>query len=328
MSMGPDQVNNDPFSIQENNARVEGFDRTDWLDAMLLELETLQPGERVEITIPSNIDIRFFIAELGRPARRFEYGGIYNPISKSMIIVRGYSAGERSVFSPPQTPFVRPRLELDGKTTDDQFFHTHPWEENPSINRLATPIESCRPVGSDVDNVMRVQMIEEEDGFERVVSSTIGSRGFISITEAKGVHLDEAVLLGSGITHYQIDQIKTLLAMKAPIWTKNFAKDPTCEETVVAIVDQFFVDKRFDKTTSFATKMETLKEKLSPFIRADSLERLIEELLGLAPRFPTPTFLHNIGLNPTQILLVTSMVGVDVKIYEVIEGEGLKLREG
>lgn len=326
--MRPDQVSDATFSIHEDITHVEGFDRTDWLKSTLLDLEKLQPGERTEIVIPRNIDIRFFIAELGRPARSFEFGGIYSPTSRSMIVVRGFGAGERGVFHPPQTPFIRPRLAPDKKTTDDQFFHTHPWEESPNNRFFTEPINSCRPIGSDVDNVMRVQMIEAEDGFERVVSSTIGSRGFISITEAKGVHLDEAVLLGSGITHDQIDQIKTLLAMNAPVWTKNFAKDQDTEVTLVATVNQFFIDKREDKTTSFATKMETLKEKLSPLVREGSLERMIEELLRLAPRFPNSNFFRNIGLNPQQTQLVAQMVGVEIKIYEVIEGEGLKLVEG
>ena len=117
--MGPDQVRKDSFPIHEDITRIEGFVSTDWLDATLSNLENLQPGESTEITIPTNIDIRFFIAILGKPARNHEFGGVFNPSSRSMIVVRGYGASERGGFHPPQTPFVRPRLNPDGTDCTD-----------------------------------------------------------------------------------------------------------------------------------------------------------------------------------------------------------------
>ena len=103
--------------------------------------------------------------------------------------------------------FIKPRINPDGKTTDDIVFHTHPWQEEKSpIKFFNIPENSCRPIEGDIDNVIALRMTEEEDGFERTIVSIIGSRGHISVTEASGVQIDESALKSAGVSDVQIQK--------------------------------------------------------------------------------------------------------------------------
>lgn len=304
--------------------KQEGFQNTQWLEDAIKKLEQLKPKQIAEFSLPADIDYRFFIAQLGRPSRTFEFGGLYNPKTRSTKIIRGYAAMEQGGFSPPATNFLRPRLNEDGKTTDDIFFHTHPWHEKNMISYYNIPVNSCKPSDSDTNNAMALRMIEEEDGFERTVISIIGSRGYVSITESSGIHLDDAVLKDSGISDNQLLEIKRFLALEPPVWTENFAKDPQSESQLLTLVQDFYREKQTDRTVLHAEKLRKLKEAVAPFVNADNLDGLISSLAGELPKYPGKQYLRNLGLEATQIERVQSMTGVRRSIYQVEENMGIK----
>ncbi len=185
--------------------------------------------------------------------------------TRSIVIVRGYSPGERSPYSPASTSFVKPRLNPDGKTTDDIFFHTHPWQEKNTVGFFNTPKNSCKPIGGDIDTVMAVKMIESQDGFDRTVTSIIGSRGYISITEASGIRLEESVLLDHGVSPLQLLQIKERLALTPPVWVKNYAKDETSQTKLVEIVETFYQKQKVS---------QNIAQEIKPFVRENGLDKL------------------------------------------------------
>lgn len=318
---------NAPLEMVKPKPQTEGFNRTPWLDKKIPEVEELKPGETVEFLIPQDIDHRFFIAELGKPARTYEFGGVYNPQTRSIKIVRGYAPGERGGFSPAGTSFVKPRINPDGKTTDDIFFHTHPWQEKSPISFFNIPQNSCRPIEGDVDNVMALRMIEEEDGFGRAVESIIGSRGHISVTEANGIQLDESVLKSAEVSEIQLQKLKGHLALVPPIWIKNYAKDVQSEHDLVEIVEDFYLKKGTDKDTRHSQKIRDLRKALTPYVREGSMDKLIDALSSQFPKYPQSAFLLNLGLTDHQIKLVTQMSGVKISLYQVEEGVGLKMIE-
>lgn len=315
------------FETVEPKPQIEGFNRTPWLDKKILEIEQLEPGQTVEFLISQDIDHRFFIAELGRPARAYEFGGVYNPKTRSIKIVRGYASGERGGFSPAGTSFVKSRINSDGKTIDDIFFHTHPWQEKDPISFFNIPENSCRPIKTDINNVMALRKTEEEYGFERTVVSIIGSRGYISITETNGIQLDEAALIKAGVLGNQLQEIMGHLALVPPIWTKNFAKDGQSEQELVKLVEDFYLKKRTDKSTLHSQKIKDLRQKLTPYVQEGSLDKLIETLSDEFPKYPQRAFLRDLGLTDQQIKLVQQMTGVKISLYQVEEGVGLKMVE-
>lgn len=316
-----------PLETVELKPQVEGFNHTPWLDKKIPEIEQLKPEQTVEFLVPQDIDYRFFIAELGKPARAYEFGGVYNPRTRSIKIVRGYAPGERGGFSPAGTSFIKPRINPDGKTTDDIFFHTHPWQEKSPIGFFNIPKNSCRPIEGDIDNVTALRMIEEEDGFERTAVSIIGSRGYISVTEASGIRLDESALESAGVSEAQIQKIKGHLALVPPVWTKNFAKDGQSEQELVKLVEDFYLKRKTDKSTLHSQKIKDLRQKLIPYVREGSLDKLIEALSGEFPKYPQGGFLQNLGLEKQQIELVQQMAGVKISLYQVEDGVGLKMVE-
>ena len=315
------------FETVELKPQVEGFKRTSWLDKKIPEIEQLKPEETVEFLVPQDIDHRFFIAELGKPARAYEFGGVYNPKTRSIRIVRGYAPGERGGFSSAGTSFIKPRINPDGKTTDDIFFHTHPWQEKSPISFFNIPENSCRPIEGDIDNVMALRMIEEEDGFERTVVSIIGSRGYISVTESSGIQLYESSLKSVGVSEIQLQKIKGHLALVPPVWTKNYAKDGQSEQELVKLVEDFYIKRRADKNTLHSQKTRDLRKKLTPHVREGSLDKLIEALSGEFPKYTQSAFLRNLGLTDQQIKLVQQMTGVKISLYQVEDSVGLKMVE-
>ncbi len=313
-----------PIEISKQKSQIEGFNCIPWLDKKIPEIEQLKPEETVEFLLPREIDHRFFIAELGSPARDYEFGGVYNPNTRSMKIIRGHALGERGGFSPAGTSFLKPRLNPDGKTTDDIFFHTHPWQEKNPISFFNIPKNSCRPIEGDIDNVMALRMIEEEDGFERTVISIIGSRGFISVTEASGIRLDESVLDTAGLTKAQLLKIKGRLALVPPVWIKNYAKNEQSEQELVRLVGNFYRERKANRNTLYSQKIRDLKQELTPYVQEGSLDKLVQSLSGEFPKYPQDAFLKNQELTDKQIKLVQQMTGVKISLYQVEEGVGLK----
>lgn len=307
--------------------QIEGFNRTPWFDKKIPEVEQLKPEQTVEFLIPPDIDYRFFISELGKPARSYEFGGVYNPKTRSIKIVKGYAPGERGGFSPAGTSFIKPRINPDGKTIDDIFFHTHPWQEKNPISFFNIPVNSCRPIEGDIDNVMALRMIEEEDGFERTVVSIIGSRGYISVTEANGIQLDESALESAGVSAVQLQKIKIHLALVPPVWTKNYAKDGQSEQGLVKLVEDFYMKRRTDKSALHSQKIKDLRQKLTPYVREGSLDKLIEAFSGEFPKYTQSAFLRNMGLTDQQIKLVQQMTGVKISLFQVEDIVGLKTVE-
>jgi len=302
----------------------EGFQKTSWLDQTIPVLEKLQPEQTVELVIPQGMDYRFFIAELGRSARPYEFGGVCNPNTGSTIVIKGYAVGEKAAFSNATTSFVKSRSNPDG-STDDIFFHTHPWSEDEPLRELRQPDSSCRPSDSDINNTMALRTIEEEAGFERTVVLIIGSRGFISVTEASGVKFNESSLTQAGLTDSQILEIKRYLALSPPVWLKNYAKDPASEADLIRIVNEYYLRRTTDKSASFSTKKQELQEQIRPYVKNDSyrrddLQRLVDSLTSHFPKYPGGGFLTNIGLSPEQSAMVKHMTGVTITVFKVDGG--------
>lgn len=313
--------------------KAEGFIRTPWLDEKIKEVERLKAEERVEFLLPAEIDHRFFIAELGRPAREYEFGGIYNPKTRSMIVSRGYAQGERGGFSNPAARFVPPRLNNDSKTSDDLFFHTHPWETKAMIGYYNIPQNCCEPSDSDVNNIMAVRQIEENDGFKRKIESIIGSRGYISVTEVSGIDLNADTLLQAGISGDAVQKIKIKLGLAPEIYFKNFAKDQVSESELISILETFYTENISNKETPLRQRIEELKAKVSEYIKQDqdrygkdSFSRLTESISQHIeyPKNLETTFLKGLGLNDEQANLVQKMSGVKISVYRVKEGIGLE----
>ena len=168
-------------------------------------------------------------------------------------------------------------------------------------------------------------MTEEEDGFERTIVSIIGSRGHISVTEASGVQIDESALKSAGVSDVQIQKIKSHLALVPPIWIRNYAKDGQSEQELVKAVEDFYLKKRTDKSTPYSQKIKDLKQKLTPYAREGSSDKLTEALSGEFPKYPQDGFLQNLGLQKQQIELVQQMSGVKISLYQIEDGVGLKV---
>jgi hypothetical protein len=311
---------------KKHKDQVEGFRTSPWLEETILKLEQLEPEQQTaEFKIPPNIDYRYFIARLGQSQRAYEFGGIYNPKTRSMKVLRGFAPGEKHGFGfATSTSFMEPRLNVDGKTTDDIFFHTHPWNEENVISYYKIPENSCKPSDTDTNNTMALRLIEEEDGFERTVVSIIGSRGYISITEASGIHLNETLLREFGVTDDQLLQIKRDWALEPPVWTKNFARDSQSEQLLVDLVKDFYHDRQTDRTISYSTKLKKLKEKILPYVSIGMSDRLIDDLARELPKYPEKHHLYNQGLTDSQAALVQQMSGVKISVYKVEDGVGLK----
>lgn len=309
---------------EHNQDESSGFQETEWLTNQLSELQNLKPEEEFEINLPQDVDYRFFISELGRPPGLPEFSGVCNPATGSIVVKKGYAVGQRGAFSEAASSFIKPRINADGRTTDDIFFHTHPWKENDPI--FNDPKKSCLPSRTDINNAMAVRMIEEEDGYERVVTSIVSSGGWLGVLEAKGIRIDEPTLKGAGLSQSQIDKIKERLALAPPIWTKNYAVDETKEAELLKVAEDFYKKRQTDRSTSHSQKVKELRTRLSGCVPADLINKLVRDFSN------TPDFvgeglgegyLSNIGLNQKQIKLVQGMTGVEISCYEVVQGEGL-----
>jgi len=313
----------------EEQPSSEGFICTKWMKDTLEEIEGLELGVKKEFILPKDVNHLFFISELGRPIRSFELGGLYNPSTRSMILTRGPKAQERGLRDPG-VEFMPPRRDSEGKS-EDIFFHTHTWNPDGPIQYIKDPSKTCRPSNNDIDKTLTVRMIEEEAGEDKTIISIISSGGFLSITEAKGAKLDEDRLRKSGISDEQLLKIKSLLALAPPSWIVNFAKDKTSEEKLVIAAKRLYDLKREDTTSSFSEKLalfrnqaaDLTKEVMKRGERFLGIDLLIEKLNVHFPKYPTHSYLKNIGFSEDQIALLQSMVGLETSVFKVEEGVGI-----
>ncbi len=328
-------------SLKENppkldkEIRLEGFKKNEWVNKTIKEAEQLEKEEALEFLLPKDIDYRFFISELGKPARDYEFGGIYNPKTRSMILARGYASGDRGGFSNPSARFIPPRPNSDGKTSDDLFFHTHPWEKNSTVGYFNIPQNCCKPSDSDVKNIMAVRQIEENDGFKRNVESIIGSRGYISITEVSGIDLNTDKLLKAGIAEKDIQKIKIKLSLAPELYFKNFAKNEVSATKLISALNDFYTENISSKDIPLSQRIESFRLKVSEYTRKDK-DRFGEDgssKLGKAifehiqfPQSLGRVFLEdNLNLTNRQMKLVQEMSGVKISVYKVKEDSGLEL---
>lgn len=317
----------EPGDVDKNEGgeRAGGFENDPRLDEKLAEIERMAPGDKMEIDLPEGVDYRFFISELGRPDRDFEFSGVCDPKTGSVVIVRGYSPTNR-LFDRMHVDSVSPRRDKEGMT-DDVFFHTHPHSSSGPIHSRMKPEDFCAASSGDVDSLMALREIEEENGLKRPIVSIVGSNGFISVLETSGIDFNEELLAQSGIDEGQLLKIKQELAIEPPVWTKNMAKNEDSESGLVAAVTDFYHKKSADMSTSYSQKIKELRISVAPYVEPKRLEKFIDDMKMQLPKYPSKPYLNNIGLDDRQVALVHQMTGIKQSIYKVTAGEGMQKME-
>lgn len=310
-------VGNEPqdFHVDQTSDKLT---ITPWMQDKLHEIENLKSGSKLTFDLPPEVDHLFFITNLGIPQRDNEFGGLFNPSTRSMIILRESSPGAGDFDT--SVAFLTPRLNADGKTTDDIFFHTHPWNNNSAISYYQEPKNSCRPSDQDTSNAMALQLIEEEDGFKRTVISIVSSRGFISVTEARGIRLDEASLKDLGVTNNQVLEIKRVLSFSPPEWIKNYAEDEEAGAHLVEEVENYYHSRRTDPGSSNLEKLQLLTGKIRPLVKDErQLNKLVGQIGSHFPKYPKIYQLEQLGLTNEQALGIEQMLGISISMFQLTQ---------
>jgi len=277
-------------------------------------IKALPEGEHIEITLPPEFSHLAFIGELGREANQVEYGGLFNIKTRSMVIQKGFLG---QGFENPRVAFMPPRRNEDN-TTDDIFFHTHPFEPKTLVGYLRDPKNSCLPSGTDNNNMMAVKMIEEEAGSNSAVISIISSGGYISVTEAKGTRFDEYKLAEIGVSQDEVTRLKNKLALEPPRYFLNYVEDVKSKEAVWELMLEFY-QKKSDGTTKWKDLISWFREEVEQYtgtqmirgVPVKEVDRLTERLISHLPEEPNLS-----GLSLEQAQKVREMMGVDTRIMK------------
>lgn len=316
-----------------------GFKRTPWINETIQQAENLALNEGLQTTLPADVDIHFFIAELGRPSRDFEIGGVFNPKTRSILLRRGVNNAERQSFMAAAHVGNLPLRRNADQTTDDISFHTHPWKEQSTDPREA-PVRRCQPStgdDSDVSTMLSFRAIEEEVGQDTKIVAIVSAGGYITICEAAGVRVEETVLKDAGLSDEQIREVKVFFGLEWPLWALNWVRkdDPTATETMRLALDRWYWRKKHDFSVSPKQRMqdflaETRGTSEPEFDRRRGYVRqseiLAEHLYMHFPSYPSVNHrdLQQLGLSREQIELLISMAGYSQKTYQVIENKGLE----
>ncbi|MCU0652744.1 MAG: hypothetical protein MUD10_00600 [Candidatus Pacebacteria bacterium] len=325
--------------IENNQEKIleSGFERCEELNQLLAEIEDMAPNERKEFSLPVNVDYRYFISELGRPDRNFEFGGICNPRTGSIVIIRGVAPEGPFAVANAEIPSLRRRK--DGETEDIPF-HTHPiFRENRRLaKRDHKPEDFCKASNGDIDSIMAFRAVEEDEGLSRKITQITSSNGYIGILESDGIRLDDNRLQEAGVSPEQLNKIKELLAIIPPIWIKNLAKNSESEAPLVKLVEEFYCRRKIDTQISFAKRVRELASMARPYMideknknKYDDGEKIKKKMKSFTdgiennfPHYPGGGYLNNIGLDDQQATLVREMMGVKETIFKVVEGIGLE----
>ena len=310
---------------QEDHAIAEQknkLDPNEWIHEFVLKAESMEPGQTLEITVPEAVNYLDFLVALGLPQRDYEIGGLFNTKNRSMVLLRGSSPDE---FMPtnPSVEFIRPRRNEDN-STDDEYFHTHPWDEKSVIQFFRDPQNACSPSDRDTQNVLALSMIEKEVGQDPLVISHISSGGFLSKTEARGVNINSEKLQEIGVTQEQIRAVKADLAIAYPKYLENFAKDEESKKQLCILLDEFYSRKNIDVQIPFTQRLGELQKKIAEFCKVGSRRGVyrnesfrIAEIIGSHfPDYPSATKLSNFGLNDEQITAIHEMIGLTITKYK------------
>jgi hypothetical protein len=291
-----------------------------WITEAVARLEKIRPGDVAEFTLPTDIDYVSFIVQLGLPERSHELGGVVNPKTGSVKMHRGSSGFDGDGGLNPHTKYIPPRLTPE-ETFEDILFHTHPWRQNDPIGYYRTPINSVRESPTDINSLLSERMIEEEAGIDRTVTSIISSRGFINVTDATGIKLDENALLASGVSDRQLLEIKRLLSLSPPEWIKHVAKTPDAVPQLMEAVTVFYKQRQSDRSITYPQMLAQLKQTLraNNLVKAGELATLIDDLKSHLPQYLQEGTLRNMGLTPEQSKGVQSMLGISQSIYQLSE---------
>ncbi|HVA97079.1 MAG TPA: hypothetical protein VND99_05485 [Candidatus Acidoferrales bacterium] len=297
-----------------------------WATEAVAQVEGLQRGKKLELTLPKGVDYRTFLADLGRSNRQHEVGGVVDPVTGSALLVRGTSPAE--TMGDPHADNVPPREKADG-IIDDIMVHTHP--PLPAQNPYATPrpaYASAKASSRDVSNLIARKMIEVEDGMDRPVFAIVSSQGYLHVMKADGIQFDEEALRQSGANDTQVLTVKRELALAPPIGVANYAKDATTRGQLVALVDNFY-ENRGDRSSNMAAKFDSLRAAMRDLVRDERAQnQLYTRIFSHLPSYISATFLRNSGFTEEQIPLIQDMFGYTSAIVEVTEDQGLRLVEG
>ncbi len=294
----------------------------EWIETKVKLLESVPPGKRTEIDLPSDVDHLDFIVELGLPERDYEIGGIFNTKTRSMLVSRGVGAKDRGM-SNPQVEIFRMRRNPD-ESTDDIYFHTHPWDKQATISHFRDPNNSCEPSDTDTNNVMTVRMFEEEAGQDTKVVSIVSSGGYITKTEATGVNTDLEEMTEVGIPDGVANEILTRLAMAPSKYLVNYAKDAESGKLMLEEVRAFYKAKRSNLEVPFTRKLRELQERIKVYCDEGYVDRtyqnrsvgVINSIEHHYPEFQDTRALKQLGLNVEQVKIVKRMIGLTITKYK------------
>ncbi len=300
-----------------------------WIESVLAEVITASPNVRKEYILPPSIDHMKFIAIIGMPSRDFEIGGIYNTKSRSMIIQRGAKREERAFDANPQISHIKHRLNKDG-TTDDIFFHTHPWQQDDPIHVHRTGITACEPSDTDLNNPLLLRDDFDRDGIDQIITSIISSGGYLTVTRASGITANREMFRELGLTNEQISEVLSVLCRGPKKWFKNIAKeDAQSQEDLMELLNQFYDRIYLDKDTTLEKKLRTLRENASPLCTQrmrrghveETVDWLIESIYAHAPQHLTATQLTNFGINESKHSAILMSTGLTINKFQYQNGE-------
>jgi hypothetical protein len=329
--IGPKEENgmNELPSLEgESLVDVESKSKLDvkqWIADSVVRVEGINPGNKIEIIIPEEVNPIDFIIALGLPQRDYEIGGLYNTESRSMLMTRGAGAEERGLANP-QVEFMRPRRNED-QSTDDIYFHTHPWDEKGAVSYYRKPENACNPSGTDTNNALAISMIEEEAGQSPEMVSIISSGGYFTKTEVKGTNIDETTLVQSGITDEQARKIRVSLALDYPQWMLNRAKDEKSSDSLAKLLSDFYAKRKQNLDVPFGIKVRDLRKQMEDFFEVVSRRgipqnasyMIAESIESHFPEYLSGRMLKDLGLNEEQIQVVQGMLGVKITKYKQTE---------
>ena len=290
-----------------------------WITSQIKRIEQSTPGTPSEIVLPVDVDHMDFIAKLGLPQRDFEIGGIYNPKTRSMVFSRGTGLAERGSVDP-HVLVIRPRRNSD-LSTDDIFFHTHPWNKLAMIQHDRDPQNTCEPSEKDLVAVMNQRMIEEEAGQNTKVISIVSSGGYLSITEAIGIQLEENILDALGVMPSQLNALKIELALSPHEYLVNSAKSPESAALMMREVIDFYEYKRRDTHVPFSKKIQELHQRIKKYCLDMSVrgftqnqsDRVIHDIETHTPNFLNNGKLKQMGFTIEQTPAIRKMLGVTIE---------------
>lgn len=291
----------------------------DWIQTNISTVKNLPEGGRMELVIPPMIDYLNLISTIGQAEKQeTEFGGLYNPATRSMVIVRGFRSKDSGNH---HIDLVPPRRNSDGITTNDLHWHTHPWDSGDQIRFFRDPRNTCLPSDGDNNSLLATQMIEEEAGNHNPVISITTSGGHITVSEAKGIRVDPEKLKQLGLSDDRINDIMTDLALAPEKYFLNVARDPDSKVKLKELLDKFYLDRRLDKSRTAKQKIEDFQRQAKQYtliksrrgVMEDASEMLAKSVYSHFPKLPS-----RLGdLTSEQSQAVLEMTGFSMRTIKV-----------